>query len=106
MGRALRAAAGGLVYHVLNRANPLRAGLVRRAEDWRWGGLWRRERGSADALTLLSDWPVPRPRGWLSFVNAAQSLGEEEAIRHSIRRGTPFGVEGWVKDTVERLGLE
>ncbi len=49
---------------------------------------------------------MPRPRGWLSFVNAAQSLGEEEAIRHSIRRGTPFGIEGWVKDTVERLGLE
>ena len=27
--------------------NALRAGLTRRAEDWRWGSLWRRERGPA-----------------------------------------------------------
>ena len=86
--------------------NPLRAGLVSRAEDWRWGSLWRRERGDAEARTLLADWPVPRPGGWLSFVNAAQSLEEEEALKCSIRRGSPFGVETWVKDTVQRLGLE
>ncbi len=24
-------------------ANPLRAGLVARAEDWRWSSLWARE---------------------------------------------------------------
>jgi putative transposase len=86
--------------------NPLRAGLVRRAEDWRWGSLWRRERGSAEERTLLADWPLPRPGGWLSFVNTAQTLGEEAALRHSIRRGTPFGVEGWVKTTADRLGLD
>jgi putative transposase len=86
--------------------NPLRAGLVSRAEDWRWGSLWRREYGDAEARTLLADWPVPRPRGWLSFVNTAQSLEEEEALKCSIRRGSPFGVETWVKDTAQRLGLE
>jgi putative transposase len=86
--------------------NPLRAGLVERAEDWRWGSLWRRERGDAEARTLLADWPAPRPRGWLSFVNTAQTLEEEEALKCSIRRGSPFGVEAWVKDTVQRLGLE
>ena len=86
--------------------NPLRAGLVRRAEDWRWGSLGLRARGGAEALALLADWPMPRPRGWLSLVNAAQSAGEEAALRHCLRRGTPFGVEGWVQETVERLGLQ
>jgi putative transposase len=86
--------------------NPLRAGLVRRAEDWRWGSLWRRERGSAEVRAVLADWPVPRPRGWTGFVNGAQTSGEEEALRRCVRRGTPFGANGWVKDTVERLGLE
>jgi putative transposase len=85
--------------------NPLRAGLVRRAEDWRWGSLWRRARGGAEAQSLLADWPVPRPRGWVGLVNAAQTLGEEEALRGCIRRGAPFGVEGWVKKTADRLGL-
>jgi putative transposase len=86
--------------------NPLRAGLVRRAEDWRWGSLWRRERGGTEARALLADWPVPRPRGWLRCVNGAQTAGEEEALRRSTRRGTPFGAEDWVHETVDRLGLQ
>jgi putative transposase len=34
--------------------NPLRAGLVSRAEDWRWGSLYRRTRGIADEMALLA----------------------------------------------------
>jgi len=45
--------------------NALRAGLVRRAEDWRWGSLWwwvnRGDEGR--------EWPVPRPAGWVESVN-------------------------------------
>jgi putative transposase len=41
--------------------NALRAGLVERAEDWRWGSLWRWvNRGKApEELPVLSDWPTP-----------------------------------------------
>ena len=52
--------------------NALRAGLVSRAEDWRWGSLWRRQRGSPEAQALLGDWPVPRPGRWAAWVNEAQ----------------------------------
>ena len=38
-------------------ANALRAGLVRRAEEWPWGSLWRRFAGGADARKLLAAWP-------------------------------------------------
>jgi putative transposase len=93
------------VYRYVER-NPLRAGLVDRAEDWRWGSLWRWQRGSAGERQLLADWPVPPPRGWLRWVNAAQTAAEEEALRRCIRRGTPFGGAGWVEQTVERQGLE
>jgi REP-associated tyrosine transposase len=48
--------------------NPLRAGLVSRAEDWRWGSLWRR-RNFCDQ-GFLSAWPVPLPTDWLDSVNA------------------------------------
>lgn len=37
-------------------ANPLRAGLVERAEQWQWSGLWRRMHGSGQLR--LSSWPV------------------------------------------------
>jgi len=44
--------------------NPLRAKLVRRAEDWRWGSLWRRTFGSVETRELISELPVERPANW------------------------------------------
>ena len=84
----------------------MRAGLVRRAEDWRFSSLWRRLHGGADARTMLSDWPLPRPRSWIDYVNQPQSDAELEAIRRSLDRGQPYGGEAWVRDAAARLGLE
>src|SRR5262249_24948170 len=41
--------------------NALGAGLVERAEHWRWGGLWARVHGDEAVQALLSPWPVERP---------------------------------------------
>ena len=49
--------------------NALAAGVVRRAEDWRWGSLWARRHGDERLEALLSEWPVERPTGWLRLVN-------------------------------------
>jgi putative transposase len=86
--------------------NPLRAGLVDRAEDWRWGGLWRRTHGTAELGELLSDWPLMRPRLWLQHVNRPQSDAEVQAIRRSVQRGQPYGEDLWVRKTARQLGLE
>jgi putative transposase len=86
--------------------NPLRAGLVDRAEDWRWGSLWRRTHGPAELGELLSDWPLPRPRLWLQHVNRPQSDAEVQAIRRSVQRGQPYGEDPWVRKTALQLGLE
>jgi hypothetical protein len=40
--------------------NALRANLVQRAEDWRWGSLHRWKYGSTKDRTLLAAWPMPR----------------------------------------------
>src|SRR5579871_3786700 len=77
--------------------NALRAGLVRRAEDWRWCSLWRRACGNRKMATWLSNWPEPRPRDWLSLVNQPQSEAELEAIRRSVARGQPYGSESWTR---------
>jgi putative transposase len=86
--------------------NPRRARLVRRAENWRWGSLWRRVRGSAEERAVLSDWPVARPRRWLEIVNTAQTQAEEEAIRTAVQRGRPVGNPAWMARAAKRLGLE
>ena len=87
--------------------NPLRAGLVRRAEDWTWSSLGSRH--SPEALTEsppLSPWPVVRPRNWAALVNEPQTEAELEALRASVQRGRPFGSPSWQKRTAKRLGLE
>jgi putative transposase len=83
--------------------NPLRADLVRKAEDWRWSSLaLRKLRGP----TILSPSPVKLPRNWVELVNRPQTETEVEAVRRSIARGAPLGGAVWQRRTVERLGLE
>src|SRR5205823_7689305 len=72
--------------------NALRAGLVARAEDWRWSSLWDRVHGLGTS-GLLSEWPLPCPDDWIERVNAAETEAELEAIRRSVKRGRPFGQE-------------
>jgi len=86
--------------------NALRAGLVERAEEWRWGSLWRYKYGDAKAKSLLSDWPVERPRNWAQWVNGADADAEVERLRQSVSRGSPFGGAAWVQRIAGRLGLE
>jgi putative transposase len=85
--------------------NPLRAGLVERAEEWHWSSLWRRESGSAQQKAVLRDWPVARPRGWLSLVNGDELVPQLAEIRECLCRGRPYGDESWATRTARRLGL-
>ncbi|HTU25566.1 MAG TPA: transposase [Pirellulales bacterium] len=84
-------------------ANPRRAQLVERAEQWRYGGLWRRRRKSADLP--LAEWPVRRPPDWLARVNRDLPTGTLENLRECVQRGRPLGDADWVRSTAERLGL-
>lgn len=84
--------------------NPLRANLVRSAEQWRWGSLWRTVQKVRSPL--LSDWPVPQPRNWVAQVNRAQTEAELAAIRQCLQRGRPYGEVSWVENAARSLGLE
>jgi len=86
--------------------NALRAKLTPRAEQWRWGSLWRWLHGSAVDKRLLAAWPTPRKPGWVDYVNAPQTEAELIAVRHSVQRGCPLGEESWSEKAVRRLGLE
>jgi putative transposase len=86
--------------------NPLRAKLVKRAEDWRWSSLWRRRHGDEEARSILTEWPLPEPTGWLRQVNKVQTPAELEALHVSLMRGRPYGTELWTLRTVKKLALE
>lgn len=95
-------------YRVLRyvERNAMRAGLARRAVDWRWGSHWIRARGTAEQKAWLSSWPVPLPRRWTEYVDKAQTKAELVALRRSVQRSAPFGCASWVATTAEELGLQ
>ena len=85
--------------------NALRAELTTRAEDWRWGSLWRWQQSVEPVPALLSPWPIPRAPQWVSRVNDALTDRELTALRRSAQRGSPFGDSAWIESTAQRLGL-
>ena len=86
--------------------NALRAGLVKRAERWQYGSLWRWLEKPAPKPDLLFAWPIPRLPNWVKRVNAALSDSELEGIRKCVQRGRPLGTDEWVGDMVKKLKLE
>ena len=86
--------------------NPLRAGLVRRAEAWRWSTLGHRQARDAKQQAWLHAGPVARPRNWVEWVNGAETEAELEALRRSALREQPFGGAPWQSAVAARLGLQ
>jgi len=84
--------------------NPLRAGLVARAEDWPWSSLTLRMR--PDPSGFLARCPVALPGDWRGFVNRPQTPAEVDQLRRSVNRGAPFGDADWTPRTAAALGLQ
>jgi putative transposase len=83
-------------------ANARRAGLVRRAQDWRWCS------AGCDAETadkLLDAWPIDRPGNWAALVNRPLDDEQVGLVRQCVARGRPLGEEQWVQRMAKRLGL-
>ncbi|OGI58224.1 hypothetical protein A3C60_00030 [Candidatus Nomurabacteria bacterium RIFCSPHIGHO2_02_FULL_37_45] len=85
--------------------NPLRAKIVKKAENWPFSSLsYKLFKGPKNEF--LSEWPIPEPKDYLSFVNIPLSNKEEEAIRVSIIKGKPYGSDNWSTRIIKKFGLE
>jgi putative transposase len=85
--------------------NPVTAGAVERAQQWRWGSLWIRLKGTEKQKSLLSTWPVERPRDWTETVNRPLGENELESVKTSLERGRPLGSERWIDRMAAKLKL-
>jgi putative transposase len=85
--------------------NPLRAGLVERAEDWPWSSLYRGP-SAASAPIRLDPGPAPRGADWAEAVNAPMFESDVALVRESIRRDRPLGDLSWTLAAAKGLGLE
>lgn len=83
--------------------NPLRANLVKRAEEWPWSSLFRRRRGSKEDKKILATLPTTLPSNYLESVNTL--LTNLKELRHSVVKGKPYGSEDWVSCVVDKYDL-
>ncbi len=85
-------------------ANPLRAGLVKRAGDWPWSSLAVRK--GMEAPFELSEGPLKLPTDWESLVSRVQEPERLEELEVSLKRGSPLGQPDWKSKTAAKMKLE
>ncbi len=91
-----------LIVHRYIERNPVRAGLVARAQDW----LWSSAAPYREGRPLVARGPVAHAVDWLRYVNKPQTEAEVEALRECIRRRRPYGDDAWTEQAARRMGLE
>ena len=94
-------------------ANPVRAGLVRRADKYRFSSFAAHGKGKPDALLdpvvgyeSLAVYPAVRQRRWSAYVHQVPSQPELASIRRSNATGLPLGEPKWVARLAKRLKLD
>lgn len=87
--------------------NPVRAGLVKRAEQWRWSSAWRRVHGLKQDQILLDSWPVVAGTNYLEWLNEPSMHEDEQLvrIRKAVAKGNPLGNGDWVERAAKQFGL-
>jgi putative transposase len=93
-------------------ANPLRAGLVTDAGDYRWSSYAWHGLGRPDVLlNALPAWerlgstPAAREKAWARWVRTPLTERELAAVRRAVVSGRPYGESSWVEQVAAAVGL-
>jgi putative transposase len=81
--------------------NPVKAGLVHRAEDWPWSSARAHVSGDDDGLTNLAAIGRHIPN-WRAML--ADGLEAAERVDAAIRSGLPLGSDAWREELARQLG--
>ena len=82
--------------------NPVRAGLARRARDWRWSSARAHLAGKDDALVQVAPLLELVP-DWRAFLAGGLAEDALEAIRRHARTGRPLGSAAFLEALEARL---
>ena len=83
--------------------NPVRAGLVKRPQQWRWSSARAHLDGQADGVTTVAPL-LDRVPDWRGFLGGGIDEATLEAIRGHERSGHPLGGEAFFKKLESIVG--
>jgi putative transposase len=94
-------------------ANPVRAGLVKHADKYRWSSFACHGNGRADflietmpAYEALGASPATRQRRWTAYVHQTPDADELADIRRSSETSLPYGERSWIERLSRSLKLD
>jgi putative transposase len=84
--------------------NPVRAQIVKRAEDYRWSSA--RERGKVLAGSVLSQdcYLVKEIKDWSKYLRQEEDSSLVAGIRQNSKTGRPCGDDGFIRRIEKLLG--
>ncbi len=94
------------LYHALRYVslNPVRAGLVAKAEDWRWSSVRAHFAGLDDAVVTVAP-ALERVGDFRAFLGEAfDEASSYAALRRAESVGRPIGSADWLTEMGERMG--
>ena len=83
--------------------NPVRAGLVRKAEDWPWSSARAHLAGENDGLVSVAAM-LERIDDWRAYLADAPRPAELERLRTHLRTGRPAGSEAFIEQLEATAG--
>lgn len=83
--------------------NPVKAGLVRRAQDWAWSSARFHVEGRQDGLSARVAY-LHRIRDWNSYLAAGLAPEDEARLGHFTATGLPLGAPDWIAEMEVRTG--
>jgi putative transposase len=83
--------------------NPVRAGMVEKAEDYPYSSAVAHIRGSKDAVLAEDLFTNESRQDYVALLRADVPMKEMELLRYATRTGRPFGTEGFVVEMENKL---
>ncbi len=84
--------------------NPVKARIVRKAEQYRWSSARAHVRGEADPVLAEDCYLVKRIKDWSKYLREKGDTVLVEEIRQSTKTGRPCGDEGFLLRLEKKLG--
>jgi putative transposase len=84
--------------------NPVRAGIVKKAEDYKWSSAPSHAKGKKDLILSNDCYVLKKIKGWSAYLREKEDVSLIDAIRQNTRTGRPCGDDRFTQKIEKLLG--
>jgi len=84
--------------------NPVRAGIVKKAEDYKWSSAQSHVKGERDIVLSNDCYVLKKIKDWSAYLREKEDVYVIDAIRQNTRTGRPCGDDRFAQKIEKLLG--